>query len=70
MCDYWRHEYIVDAMYSTVRGRQVWTVARWLPTTIDSHPNASWQWKDDQEHTTVHCTRWDPKDIIISQPAK
>ena len=76
-CGYWHHEYRVDAMFTTVYraeddsrwipGTTFFDVT-WIPTEDATHPRASDQWRGDGYHQTRHCTSWDKRDEIITQP--
>jgi hypothetical protein len=79
---YWAHEYTVDSMFTTIdpargadgsfvrwnRGTTFFDVT-WIPSEDAVHPRQSSQWRGDGYHATRHCTSWDRRDEIVSQPA-
>jgi len=66
-CNYWRHEYRVDAIDET-NGIK-WFTVTWIPTEDATHPRQSEQWRGDGYHQSRHCTAWDSRsDEIVSEP--
>jgi hypothetical protein len=78
---YWAHEYTVDVMFTTVdpftdeRGRfrwlrgTAWFEVTWIPSEDALHPRVSGQWRGAGYERGRHCTPWDRRDEIVSQPA-
>ena len=67
-CNYWRHEYRVDAIDN--RNGVLWFTVTWIPTEDATHPRQLEQWRGDGYHQTRHCTAWNARsDEIVSQPA-
>ena len=81
-CAYWRHEYMVDTMFTTVHAvtdaagaarwipGATWYDVTWIPSEDAIHPRASDQWRGDGYRAGRHCTAWDAhRDQVVSQPA-
>ena len=78
---YWAHEYTVDAMFTTIdpftddRGGFRWLrgttfyYVTWVPSEDATHPRQSQQWRGEGYRKGRHCTSWDRRDEIVSQPA-
>ena len=74
---YWAREYEVTRMYSTVHRSEddtrylpgtTWLDVLWLDSAEAIHPRVSDQWRGNGYERTTHCTSWDRRDEIVSQP--
>jgi len=75
---YWAREYEVTRMYSTVHRAEddsrwvpgaTWLDVLWLDAAEAIHPRVSDQWRGNGYERTTHCTAWDRRDEIVSQPS-
>jgi len=77
-CGYWQHEYMVDAIYTTVHRSEdgsrwidgaTWFHVTWIPSEDAIHPRASDQWRGEGYRKGSHCTAWDARnDVVVRQP--